>query len=242
MNYSTVRSPVVARETYLEDMVRGKCVLHVGAAQGGSEDDDAFYREVVNSKQFLHRRLMDAAAQVVGLDHSRLAIQRLKDEFGIDNIVYGDMQDDTPLKLPVVPEVIVMGEIMEHLANPGVALSKLRAVMNDKTILVVTVPSAWSLWNAIMLLMGREAHDPDHRGLYSPRIATSLMEKCGLSVDKYLFYHNFSKLFGMRNYYNRELRPFAPRKAVLLGLFNVALRLDGRLADGLILEAHKKAG
>jgi hypothetical protein len=238
MIYRTKPSKLVERESYLEEAVKNKMCFHVGAAQGGSESDNLLYSDVVSANSFLHRRLMNSASKVIGMDNRQIAIDRLNKEFGIDNIVYGDLQDNSPIEIQLNPDVVVMGEIMEHLSNPGLALNKLREVMSEDTKLIITIPNAFSLWNMIFTLTGQESHDSDHSGLYSPRITTSLLNKCGFQVEEYLFYHNTRYFSGFRNFYNQAFG-LNPRKLLLFIIFNIALRFNSRLADGLIVCAKR---
>ena len=82
---------------------------------------------------------------------------------------------DSPL------DVIVFGETLEHLRNPGLALARLRALCarNPRCVLCTTVPNAFSTTGFIAAASGVEIVHPEHYAYYSPVTLRNLLAAHG---------------------------------------------------------------
>lgn len=105
-------------------------------------------------------------------------------------------------------DVIIAGEMIEHLNNQGLFLNGIRRFMNQKTKLVITTINAYCgmrFW--IYGLRGRggavEPVHPDHVAYYSHSTLKLLVERHHLAVSEFLFY-NLGKEHRPHNrwYYN----------------------------------------
>ena len=131
---ATHRSRVVARDAFLADLVRGKRVLDLGAA-------DALHVELHRETGlWLHATLAAAAAECVGIDADAAAVERLRAE-GYD-MRCGDVE---ALDLGAQFDVIVAGELIEHVRNVGRFLDSAARHLAPDGRLVLTTPNAFSL-------------------------------------------------------------------------------------------------
>ncbi|HXB05998.1 MAG TPA: hypothetical protein VNW04_02750, partial [Puia sp.] len=97
------------REMWLKEYVTGKTVLH-----GGCVDSDLL-EERKESRLFLHDILGQSAALLVGVDVDREGIEKMT-RLGYKDIFYADLESwDYEGKF----DVIVLGEIIEHIDNCG---------------------------------------------------------------------------------------------------------------------------
>ena len=64
-------------------------------------------------------------------------------------------------------DVVVAGEVIEHLDDPGAFLDGLHALVAPGGLLVVTTPNASGLVNAAALLGNLEVNHPDHVVMYT---------------------------------------------------------------------------
>lgn len=233
MHYSLPQSRIYCREEYVTGLCVGKKVVHVGAAQANDQGDLSIYDSAIDPRNFLHTRISRVASRCIGIDYNRSSIDYLRSRFGVSNICYGDIEDSQSLKcIDFVPDVVVMGEILEHLPNPGFALTNIsKNLMHDDTVLIVTVPNALDAANFVYGLLRREAHDPDHVAYYTPRLFARLCEKSGLAVES-INYYQATMTCGDRSYY--RLNGWAPRKVLLYCYYNSLLRLNSGFASGLI--------
>lgn len=156
-------APVVDRAAFILERAKGQVVLHVGASGP------------------LHAKLVTAAATVYGLD--RQASDGVE---AIDLDAYG-------VPLPAHPDVtlIVCGEVLEHLSNPGWLLDRLRA--NHSCSMLVTVPNAFSACGLHWLNRGIENVNAEHVAYYSHRTLTVLLARHGWRVTEFAWYNGHPK-------------------------------------------------
>jgi hypothetical protein len=81
-------------------------------------------------------------------------------------------------------DLILCGEILEHLGNPGNLLATLRDYFKDTPVLV-TVPNAGgSIYRG-----GKENVNVDHVAWYSYRTLKTLVERYGYEVSEFFWYN-----------------------------------------------------
>ena len=222
---------VVDRVAYLEDAVRGRRTMHVGFVDSGCW---AFHSQF---DKWLHAHLDAGASELVGLD---------LDSVGVDEAVRRgyeaytvDCSDDVAVAaLGLEPaEVIIAGEIIEHLDNSGSFLEGLHSLTGLGGTLVVTTPNASGLMNAISAaLTGYEVNHPDHVTLYSCFTLCNLLERHGWKVVEVATYVPQVK----------ETRTLSGRTKLLATGARAVLGIERRLgrlgrpdaADGLIVSAE----
>lgn len=85
-------------------------------------------------------------------------------------------------------EVILVGEVIEHLSNPGLFLKGVKRFFGPATQMIVTTPDAFSLHRFLLALAGREYVHPDHVCYYSYSTLRHLLQRHGFSVTEELAY------------------------------------------------------
>ena len=174
---------VVEREREILKYCYQKKVLHFGCT------DAPLTTERVQKGELLHSKVMEVSSEVVGVDVSQPSIEYLKKQLGINNIICGDVQNLSTLNLPKNFDTIVVGELLEHLSNPGLFLENLRNICSSNTIVVITVPNAFSIKSFLRVLTKKELVHPDHIAYYSPRTVSTLFQRFGfeiISIKSYL--------------------------------------------------------
>ena len=174
-------SSLIERNEFLKSIALGKTVLHLGAVDKG-------FGEIAS----LHRNLMKVSKKVVGVDMDKGGIQECK-ELGIDNILEGNVEH---LELVSLPEsnydVIVAGEILEHLSNPGMFLEGIKKFFSPHTQMVITTPNALALHRFLLSFLRVESQHPGHSISFSYTTLTSLLKRHGFSIDRVLYYRGIS--------------------------------------------------
>lgn len=169
------RRLVTDREAWITDRCRGKSVLHLGFVAHPYMDEN------VASGRWLHTRIAEVASRVVGVDWAAEEVATLQGRGDIGRVVTGDVE-----RLPEQGlghfDVIVAGEILEHLTSPGAALDGARESLVPGGELIVTVPNAFCLRRMIQIPAGREVVHPDHVSYYSHRTLARLLEVHGMRV------------------------------------------------------------
>ena len=152
-------APSVEREKAILGAVRGKVVLDIGYA--GSP---------------LHEAVRHVAARVYGVDCTEpQGAEYFKQDLNYECIV----------ALPDI-QMILCGEVIEHLSNPGSFLDGLRR--NYQCPLLLTVPNAFCSIGQHHMKRGFENVNLGHVAWYSWRTIKTLLERHGWSIDSFYWY------------------------------------------------------
>ena len=168
---------LASRVELVQSYCREKNVLHLGCV-GSLESFDKGYS--------LHQKISEVAARVIGVDADEQAIECLKRK-GVQELVCADVQAPGALKVPEIErpvDVIVAGELLEHLPNPGLCLKNVTELMDkQRSILLVTVPNALSMRNFFsVLLRNNELVRADHNYYFSYMSIKCVLSSCGFSI------------------------------------------------------------
>jgi 2-polyprenyl-3-methyl-5-hydroxy-6-metoxy-1,4-benzoquinol methylase len=103
---------------------------------------------------------------IVGVDADREALEEAA-QLGIETH-WADL--DQPLELRDESfDVVVAGELLEHLRDPQRVVGEIRRVLRPRGTFVASVPNAYRLKNRLQFLRGRPPdHDPTHLQMFSP--------------------------------------------------------------------------
>lgn len=177
---------LVQRLDFIREACRGKRVLHLGCTNW------PYTLESLEHNMLLHRELEQIADRVVGFDADEQGIETLR-ENGSVNLHTADLERLDLLELDETFDVIVAGEMIEHLNNPGLFLNGIKRFMNAETDLVLTTINAYCgmrFWQ--YGLKGKrgtqEPVHPDHVAYYSYSTLKLLIERHEMRVEKFLFY------------------------------------------------------
>jgi SAM-dependent methyltransferase len=73
-------------------------------------------------------------------------------------------------------DVVVAGELVEHVRDPGALVAEARRVLRPGGVFVASVPNFYRLKNRLAFLAGRPLdHDPTHLHVFAPRDLETLM-------------------------------------------------------------------
>lgn len=174
------RGPV-DRLDALIDAARGKRVVHVGFV------DELFERKLKEGV-WLHGRLAEIAESVVGLDSSEEGVRRAG-QLGFAGRVVDAQSPEAVAALSLEPaDVVIAGEIVEHLDSPGPFLRAMRLLVRPHGVLLLTTPNAYRALNFVAPLTGSELVHPDHTAWHSPQTLRSLLERNGWLVEEIAYY------------------------------------------------------
>jgi len=180
-----VRPKIADRVQYLLDTCRGKRVLHVGCANW------PYTQEQLREGSLLHAAIEKVAGALYGIDLSEEAIELLA-AHGYKNLAVANIEE-MPCKNPfgdVDFDLVLAGEVIEHLSNPGLFLEGVKTVLQGSSgKLVLTTVNAYCAHRFVYsLLTGREAVHPDHVSYYSRSTLTRLVERHGYEMEDFSFY------------------------------------------------------
>jgi len=164
---------IVNRNEFILQHCAGRRVLHLGCVDYSSTGD---WPGAVPSEHWLHAKISLVAADLVGLDSSEEGVKLLAERFHIRQVYLADVQDLGSPRLGKF-DVVVAGEILEHLPNPGLFLAAVRPWMADDGELIVTTINAYCIRRLLRVLVGIESVHQDHVAYYSHRTLCRLGER-----------------------------------------------------------------
>jgi|SRR5919108_2242608 SAM-dependent methyltransferase len=111
-------------------------------------------------------RAYAAGNDVVGVDADRDALAEAE-KLGIETR-WADLDEPLPFDDESF-DVVVAGELLEHLRDPGRLVGDARRVLRAGGTFVASVPNAYRLKNRLRFLTGRKPEDdPTHLQMFSP--------------------------------------------------------------------------
>lgn len=209
-------STIPARVDYLCHRVTGRTVLHVGCC-----DHLPLVAQKMSSGQWLHGRLSAIASRCLGIDIDGQAVAELRKSYGITNVISGDLTRSLPDEVLAESwDMLVLGEILEHIDNPVSFLQALKQTCHGRVErLLVTVPNALSQLNQKYARRGIERINTDHRYWFTPFTLGKVLGQAGFSVEQFRFVSYF---------------PVKPTHLIK----GVRLRLYPALRDCLVMSAR----
>lgn len=101
-----IKSPPIDRAGLIVSKCRDKKVLDLGCVQHS-------FKHAKNNQDWLHKKISDVASYILGIDYLENDVKKLK-EIGY-NVIQGDVTK--PLNISTKFDVIVAGNLIEHLVN-----------------------------------------------------------------------------------------------------------------------------
>lgn len=182
-----------SRDKELINLVKGASVLHLGCV--GFADSDVGER-VNNAKKSLHYTLSNIT-DVIGVDYCRDAIDFFRKKKIFTNVMYGNVEQLDDLKLENKFDVIVIGDIIEHLSNPGLMLEGIKRFCHSNTKVVITTPHSFGLLNYVRFIFNKFKDGNEHMMTFNIdniKNILSMHEYDIISVDTCYQKHAESKL------------------------------------------------
>ncbi len=210
---------LVQRVEFIKRACAGKMVLHLGCTNW------PYTQDAIDKKMLLHFELAGSASSLYGFDFDQEGLDVLA-AAGTTGLYRADLENLDAVEIDEKFEVIVAGEMIEHLNNPGLFLRGIQRFMNADTQLVITTINAYSaLRFAIYGLRGKgglnEPVHPDHVAYYSYKTLKLLVERAGMTVSEFCFYD-----------IGTDHRPFQPWYYNMVN--DLAVKISPQLSDGVI--------
>jgi 2-polyprenyl-3-methyl-5-hydroxy-6-metoxy-1,4-benzoquinol methylase len=167
----------------------GHKVLHIG--MGGLIDDDRETEDLLAAAptQSLHSELAKVAASLTGMDINSLAIEIMRRAVPGRYIVADIMSASLPDRFENdLFEVIIFGDVIEHLDNFGIALRNLTALLAPGGAIVISTANAFSFGGFVKMLFRYESTHQEHTCHFSYLTLKRTLEMNGLRIVDFMFY------------------------------------------------------
>ncbi len=167
------RSPIPDRVSHLRALARGRRVLDLGVVDHTVDTE--------RSERWLHGQLVEVAGTALGIDVVADEVERLSQRG-----YHVTCMDVTTGELPDGEwDLIVAGELVEHLGRPGRLFDAAAALLARDGKFVLTSPNPYAAWRIVQNLRGRPFENVDHALLLSPWGIAELADRAGLRLHSY---------------------------------------------------------
>ncbi|MBN1942830.1 MAG: class I SAM-dependent methyltransferase [Phycisphaerae bacterium] len=196
---------------------------------------------------WLHQFLVERAGRVVGVDILPEAVERMKRE-GYQAVC----ADAETLNLGETFDVVVAGDILEHLDNPGEFLDHAARHLASNGVLLLTTPNPVTYVRLLRVLFkGHAGANKEHTCWFTAKVLRQLAERHGLGVAEEAFVDDTRLFYPWWKPVSRgsAVRRFFRRVNRLLGMLliwkpavwfqSLLCRLRPRLAETLCLALRK---
>ena len=154
----------------------------------------------ISDPPWLHGFLADRAARVVGVDILPDAVAELERR-GFD-VVCANVET---MALGERFDVVVAGDIIEHLSNLGLFFERIRAHLKDDGVLLVATPNPLNPMRTLRLLTGgRDLANGEHTCWFTQKVLRQLAARHGFDVVDESYADD-------TRYYYRIWPPITPR-------------------------------
>lgn len=177
---------------------KGKRVLDIGCTCWSNTELR------MKHETLLYERLLKVASIVHGIDIDRDGIEYMREVRGYTGVFCidaTDLQGSHPELLDTY-DVIVLGDIVEHVTNPQDVFVAAASRLEKDGQLIITLPNAFHLYGFMRALAGSECTHPDHVAFYSPMNIQELCRRCAL------------KLLEMQGYYEDSYKEHFLKRAL----------------------------
>jgi 2-polyprenyl-3-methyl-5-hydroxy-6-metoxy-1,4-benzoquinol methylase len=155
----------------LLDYVEDKNVLDLGCVEHEAAIAD-------KTGWWLHGLIKKRAKKLLGVDYDAEAVALLNKQgynIIIDNVETMNLNEHF--------DVIVAGELLEHLTNHRAFLASVRRHLTDDGLFIASMPNANSLNYFLQtLVFGHEVDAWDHSVFFTPVTLSVMLKKCGFQV------------------------------------------------------------
>lgn len=156
-------------------------VLDIGCVRHSLDDQEW---QTPERGEFLHADLDRKASTVVGIDLEESEVQRMRDA-GYDARV----ANAETFELDEQFDVIVAGEIIEHLSRPGAMLEQAKEHLNPGGKMIVTTPNPRRFHMLVWYLTGNaDKINPEHTSWYDYQVMGELAQREGWRLSEWEYY------------------------------------------------------
>ncbi len=131
---------------------------------------------------WLHSLVAEAADECLGIDIHAAGIERMQ-ELGYSAMVHDITTDPAPVITGGLFDVVICGEIIEHIEDLGVLFRFARSVLEPGGVMLVTTPNPYAPWRVRAGQLGLVTENCDHICLVHPSGMAELCDRMNLRLE-----------------------------------------------------------
>ena len=161
----------------IKEMVKGKEVLDLGCVDHEAKQEEG--------KDWLHRKIRQSAKSTLGVDYAAEEVSRLKN-LGYE-VIQGNVET---LNLGRKFDVIVAGNIIEHLSNPGLFLETVRKHLKEDGVFILTTDNCYGLRSlkAVTFSDGIRPNQ-EHSMTFEEEVLKQLLRRHHFEIADFYYYN-----------------------------------------------------
>lgn len=209
------------RVTPVVELAKGRRVLNIGCC--GSD--------ALISPLTVHRRIAREASYCVGVDIYEAGVEKMKADGENVFLANGESFDLDEKDF----DLVVLGDIIEHVSNPGLVLDNSNRHLNDGGSVVVSTPTPFAL-PVMMRIIRRGSFqvNSEHVSWFDPVTLTGLLARSGFEPE-WIFWTEASSRPALRFLQRRRLSfhdtfGIVAKKMRRVGPHSVIQRIQTRVA------------
>jgi 2-polyprenyl-3-methyl-5-hydroxy-6-metoxy-1,4-benzoquinol methylase len=156
----------------LQEIDEGKSILDLGCV------DHSYLNE--QSPDWLHKYLYQKSKDVLGVDFEKSDVEILQKK-GY-NIIFGDVET---MDLKRKFDIIIAGQLVPSLSNPGLFLDNVYKHLNDDGKLILTTANAWAFYRCVYAFFGRNKLSAQHTALNDYDTISQLLRRHNFEIAKF---------------------------------------------------------
>ncbi len=127
-------------------------------------------------------KLREVAKSLCGIDIEKKLINLVRQELGIQDIFSGNAEALEEIPFEGIFEVILVGDLIEHLSSPGCMLESVKRFMSSHSELIITTPDVLRLMANLRVNLGIFNESPAHICAFSIYTLANLLNRHGFTI------------------------------------------------------------
>lgn len=174
-----LKADTVHKQPIILELCKGKSVLDVGCV--GQDLDPS-------SDSWLHARIKKTAARTVGCDINLEGIKQLN-ALGMNIITPEQLTEKGELF-----DVIVMGDVIEHVNDPGAFLQFYSSFLNENGTIIVCTPNSFGIRYVLQVLFyGKPSTNSEHTLFLDPFVMLEMIQRIQLRPVDFKWLYEYQK-------------------------------------------------
>lgn len=181
---------IIYRKDEIVRRSEGNTVLHLGFVQHSN-----LWRKKIEENDWLHSQISKVAKKIVGIDFLKEEVDIIQEELGYE-VYFGDVMQLSEVEIDEKFDLIICGELIEHIENAGLMLDGIKRFMHKESQLIITTPNPWrKLWVDKIYEQKDETNwlNKEHVSWYSHQTLKQLLERKNYEEVLYGYYRSESE-------------------------------------------------